>query len=975
MRLICLASLVLVLAGDAVAQMDPASVTDGHVYLFENVGADVPDDSANSHTANLIGNPQVVDGLKGKALQFNGTSDGVHIPNANMVNLSTHQNRTVIAVFQCADVTRSEKQVVYEEGGTTRGLTIYVHEGLVYAGGWNLSNYTPEWTGTFLSAPISSGAWYAVAMVLRDGTAAQEDDKFEMWMNGELIGIGPGAELRRRSDNIGIGYTNSQTKFHDGNFTGGGSYFEGMVDEIWIINAALTQVELGGFAGEVWPYAFSPTPADGALYEDTWVSLSWRPGDFAVSHDVYFGENFDDVNAGSGGTFRGNQTSNHFSVGLPGDLYPDGVAAETTYYWRIDEVEADGVTKHRGTVWSFFIPSSKAYNPVPSDGATFVATNVILTWVAGLGAELHTVYFGDDPDTVANAVGGIPQTHNQYYSGALEFDRTYYWRVDEFDGAVTHKGDVWSFTAVPAGASEPPSAVSTFHCIGVYWSPHEGSGDNVCQVHYRRVGSTEWKEALSLWYDDRGVGGYPVGYRGSIVNLEPGTTYEIELRLLSTGTTETFTASTWSEDFPIAKTVYLPPWTTYHTLEITESGSPDGYVLYTHAEGESSTIDVRNQEDSCINVSASYVIIRGLTLREASVHGIRILNNAHDVVIEECDISGWGRLQEGEWGYDNDSAVYSNSPNIERVIVQRNKFHHPRADTNSWKESTRTIPRNTHHPLGPQAITFNPRNERAGHFVIRYNEIYSDDDHYFKDSMGNSHNYTYHGFPIRDTDIYGNYVANCWDDGIQAEGANCNVRIWGNYITRTAEKIATQSVSVGPLYIWRNVFGISRVGPNDNYGWRAFKSGDVQGWGGGKTYIFHNTILQPPPPDHGSSDGVNAHDAKLTNTCTRNNIFHVPSGGDSINSGTSSSTNDFDYDLYNGYIYARLGVERNGIYGVPIYDPDNDNGEFVLDPSSPGYDAGAVIPNFNDNYNGAAPDIGAHEAGNPPMEFGVNAYQ
>ncbi|NVL91109.1 MAG: hypothetical protein HWN69_09020, partial [Desulfobacterales bacterium] len=26
-------------------------------------------------------------------------------------------------------------------------------------------------------------------------------------------------------------------------------------------------------------------------------------------------------------------------------------------------------------------------------------------------------------------------------------------------------------------------------------------------------------------------------------------------------------------------------------------------------------------------------------------------------------------------------------------------------------------------------------------------------------------------------------------------------------------------------------------------------------------------------------------------------------------------------------------------------------------------------------YNGAAPDIGAHEASTPPMEFGVNTYQ
>jgi hypothetical protein len=875
--------LLLSISGNAMAQIDPTSVTDGHVYLFENVGDDVPDDSANNHTANLIGSPQIVDGLKGKALQFDGVDDGVHIPDAATVNLSTHNNRTVIAIFKCDDVTKPWKQVVYEEGGTTRGLTIYVHEWLVYAGGWNLSDYTPEWTGTYLSAPISSNTWYAVAMVVRKGGAGQEDDKFEMWMDGELVGIGPGAELRRRSDDCAIGYHNSETKFHDGNSLSTGNYFEGMIDEIWMINAALTQVELGGFAGKVWPYAFGPTPADGASHPKTRVRLSWRPGVYAVSHDVYFGENFDDVNAGTGGTFRGNQTSNDFPVGLPGSPYPDGLVPDTTYYWRIDDVEADGVTKHKGRVWSFFVSYEKAY----------------------------------------------------------------------------------------------PSAVSTFHCIGIYWSPQDGSSDNVCQAHYRSYGSTDWKEALPLWYDDRGVGGYPEGYRGSIVNLEPGTTYEIELILLNTGTMETFTASTWSEDFPIARTVYLEAGTTNQALEITESGSPEGYILYTHPEGETSTINVNNQEDSCIYVSGSYIIISGLTLRDASVHGIRILNNVHDVVIEECDISGWGRLQEGEWGHNLDAAVFSDSPNIERIIVQRNKLHHPRSDTNSCNERARTIPINTNHPMGPQAIVFKPRNERTGNYVIRYNEIYSDEDHYYNDSMGETNNFSYHGFPIRDTDIYGNYIANCWGDGIEAEGANCNVRIWGNYITRTAIKIATRIVTVGPIYVWRNVFNISRVGPNDNYGWEAFKAGNFGSWSHGKFYVFHNTILQPPPPDTGCSEGINSGSLNtLGNMFTRNNILHVSNDKyNSIFNQNQNSTNDFDYDLYNGNINAYRGAEPHGIKGVPIYDRNNGDGEFALGPYSPGYDAGVVIPNFNDYYNGAAPDIGAHEAGSPPMEFGVNAYQ
>jgi hypothetical protein len=85
---------------------------------------------------------------------------------------------------------------------------------------------------------------------------------------------------------------------------------------------------------------------------------------------VYFGENFDDVHAGTGGTFRGNQPSTYFVVGLPGHPYSEGLAADTTYYWSIDEVEADGVTKHRGKVWSFFVPSGTAATVVliPKDG-------------------------------------------------------------------------------------------------------------------------------------------------------------------------------------------------------------------------------------------------------------------------------------------------------------------------------------------------------------------------------------------------------------------------------------------------------------------------------------------------------------------------------------------------------------------------------------------------------------------------------
>jgi hypothetical protein len=182
--------------------------------------------------------------------------------------------------------------------------------------------------------------------------------------------------------------------------------------------------------------------------------MSWRAGDFAVSHDVYFGDNFDDVNDGLGDMFRGNHELPYFVAGFPGYPYPDGLVNGKTYYWRIDEVnDTEPNSPWKGKVWSFWIPSKKAYEPVPADNAAFIDTEgTILTWTPGFGAKLHTVYFGDDFDTVANATDGLAQAVINFSPGPLEVEKTYFWRVDEFvDAANTYKGDVWSFTTAKAG--------------------------------------------------------------------------------------------------------------------------------------------------------------------------------------------------------------------------------------------------------------------------------------------------------------------------------------------------------------------------------------------------------------------------------------------------------------------------------------------------------------------------------------------
>jgi len=239
--------------------------------------------------------------------------------------------------------------------------------------------------------------------------------------------------------------------------------FGGRIDEARIYDRALTQEEIVAVMENIenMPYAMSPDPPIGTLHMDTWVTLSWKPGDFAVSHDVYLGDNPDDVNEATRDSelFRGNQQDLTFYVaGFPGYAYPDGLVPGTTYYWRIDEVnDAEPNSPWKGEIWSFSIPSKSAYSPVPADGAELVPMDSTLTWTPGFGSKLHTVYFGEDFDTVNEAVGGSPIGVASYSPGQLQLARTYYWRVDEFDGATTYKGDVWSFTAEGAVSGPNPA--------------------------------------------------------------------------------------------------------------------------------------------------------------------------------------------------------------------------------------------------------------------------------------------------------------------------------------------------------------------------------------------------------------------------------------------------------------------------------------------------------------------------------------
>ncbi|HJT62696.1 MAG TPA: Ig-like domain-containing protein [Burkholderiales bacterium] len=520
-------------------------------------------------------------------------------------------------------------------------------------------------------------------------------------------------------------------------------------------------------------------------------------------------------------------------------------------------------------------------------------------------------------------------------------------------------------------------AVATFESLGMYWKPGSNPGAEGCSMRYRKSTESAWKEGFPMWYDSRDG-----ECRGSIVHLAPGTDYAVEMGIAGQFKAGVNT-KTWSENFPVGQTIQVQNGSS--TLKITSGGTKDGYVLYTGP----ATIDVANGQNHNIEISAPYVIIRGLTLKGAKTDAIRLLPGAKDVVIEDNDISGWGSKSQaltdktgGKWqvGNDRESAIRADcasaGPWLERTIVQRNKLHHPRYTSISW---------DWQHPGGPQALTYN---ECGGNHVLRYNEVYSSDGgNYFNDGFSGGANFSKLGFPSADTDIYGNRISHAWDDAIEAEGGNKNNRIWGNYMDQTSIGIATTVVHYGPVYVFRNVYNRSRklanVSPDKDGRLNFAKAGTQSDFGNGRRYLFHNTLLQATQSGLlyplGAGGGIIAAgtSSPTTNTMSRNNILHVwKSSWDSIRT-QGGGGNDFNYDLRNGGISAYAGAEANGWVGTPIYKSGHGwqnwaGGNYQLESNSPGYDKGQRLPNFNDAFTGAGPDVGAHEAGTPAMRLGVS---
>jgi hypothetical protein len=258
-------------------------------------------------------------------------------------------------------------------------LVAYIGDGI----DWNVHIYMGE--------ALNLGNWYYVAM-----TYSTVDKIIKIYLNGkEVLSETETASLINSITPLGIG----ALKYH-GSWD---NFFNGIIDDVRIYNVALSAEEVEELYREgLSNKAFNPKPADGEGGIDPNVVLIWSPGKDAVSHDVYLGRDFNEVNEADiydANVYMGNQDANYWDAN---NYDSNGLEPDTTFYWRIDELSTAGTTK--GDVWSF---------------QTLVEPNLVSWW--RFDEDTGTIAYDSAGDNDGQLIGG-PVWTTGHIEGGLSFD-------------------------------------------------------------------------------------------------------------------------------------------------------------------------------------------------------------------------------------------------------------------------------------------------------------------------------------------------------------------------------------------------------------------------------------------------------------------------------------------------------------------------------------------------------------------------
>ncbi len=328
----------LSLAPVAGAAADPDII--GWWWFDEGAGTTAADSSGNGNNGTLTGGASWAPGYFRTALQLDGVDGYVDVPNDS--SLQVDNEATVMAWINTPRLETTSgggyQGIIGKGNGTARSYSLYTTPSGMH--------FSTGPSGAYIGSTSTSGAlptneWVHVCgMIINNG--------HQYYVNGEDAGsaangaVGPGAA---DTENLVIGRTQEGT----------GRSFLGLIDDVRVYRRGLTQAEVQeAMTGKdlLNTTAGNPIPGEGETDVRRDVALAWTPGQFAASHDVYFGTNADDVNAAT----RANPMGLLVSQGQTAATYdPAGLLdIDQTYYWRIDEVNAaPDNTIFKGYLWSF----------------------------------------------------------------------------------------------------------------------------------------------------------------------------------------------------------------------------------------------------------------------------------------------------------------------------------------------------------------------------------------------------------------------------------------------------------------------------------------------------------------------------------------------------------------------------------------------------------------------------------------------
>lgn len=216
-------------SGDVKTWNDISGSTTDHHFVKEGQG--FPQFDVTNRGISFSGNQELM-----------GTVDHVDI-NTGLVN-----QRNLTAVFKTSDEVNA-RQVVFEEGGSVRGLNIYIENGQVKCGFWNDTNDGDGRQGYIeVGANISTNTLYVVSLIFDYSNfvdANSAPGTVECVVNKASAGVVDStSRLHAHSGDIGIGGMNNDSYFSDGAANGDGLYLDGIFYELLMYNKAHSDAEV-----------------------------------------------------------------------------------------------------------------------------------------------------------------------------------------------------------------------------------------------------------------------------------------------------------------------------------------------------------------------------------------------------------------------------------------------------------------------------------------------------------------------------------------------------------------------------------------------------------------------------------------------------------------------------------------------------------------------------------------------------------